>query len=206
MRPITVKYSGDCRKCGTEIPTGAPAVYERRVGIFCPPCAPTDTEAIRAVRQEAADTKADRYDGWAAKRREKADAALAYTSHYTNDHAFNTQPGHIPQRARIIAQEDRAFENLRTAQQFSAKAEGLRHVRVAGDAERKWQAKREAALGWLRVGMRVETGTYGQGIVLRINRKTATVGNCGTSGTFKTPVDLAFLHPCSQEVVEGGRT
>ena len=73
MREILVKYSGDCAKCGETLEVGAKAVYERRVGIFCSGCAPTDPEEIRAVRQEGADRKADRLQGWADKRIKKGE-------------------------------------------------------------------------------------------------------------------------------------
>jgi len=45
VRTLTTRYAGSCRACGAEIPVGAHAVYERRAGIFCPGCAPTDPEA-----------------------------------------------------------------------------------------------------------------------------------------------------------------
>lgn len=199
MRPITVKYEGDCRKCGVRLVEGEKAVHERRVGIFCPDCAPTDPEEIRAYRQEGADRKADKYEGWAEKRESRANAALNHINkHYRGDHAFNFQPGHIPERARVIRREDRAIESLKVADGFRAKAASLRHVQVAGDAEKRRQAKREAVRAILKVGMRVDTGIYGEGVVERINKKTATIGSMGTSGTYKTTVDLSFLRPIKE--------
>ena len=53
MRAIIVKYDGECRKCGATLPVGVDAIYERHIGVFCPGCAPTDPEEIRAYRQEA---------------------------------------------------------------------------------------------------------------------------------------------------------
>jgi len=41
VRRIIVKYTGECRKCGETLSVGAEAVYEKRVGVFCPSCAPT---------------------------------------------------------------------------------------------------------------------------------------------------------------------
>ena len=194
MRSIALKYAGECRACSTPLAVGTEAVYEKRVGVFCPPCAPTDPEAIRAVRQEAADNRADRYDEWAAKREAVAGATLQTISdRYRGDHAFNTQPGYIPERARVIRREDRALESLGVAEGFRAKAGRLRHVRVAGDADRRRETVREAMRARLQVGMRVDTGIYGLGVVERINRKTATVGKTGTSGTYRTTVDLSFL-------------
>ena len=108
--------------------------------------------------------------------RADANAVLDHNrEHYTSDIAFNTQPGHIPLRARIIRQNDRAFESLQKAQRMQEKANSLRHVRVAGDAERNRQAKRDAIRGRLQVGMKVDTVIYGIGTVKRINKKTATI-------------------------------
>ncbi len=200
MRTIVLRYAGECRECGATLAVGASAVYERRVGVFCPDCGPTDPEDIRAYRQEAGDRRAEKYEGWAARRRERANATLDHNrKHYTGDIAFNTQPGHIPLRARVNAQDARAFESLQVAERFERKAKALRHVRVAGDAERKRQAKRDAVRPLLKVGMRVDTGIYGAGVVERINRKTATVGQTGTSGTYQVRVDLSWLRPLEEQ-------
>lgn len=193
MRPIKVKFSGECRKCDAALPVGSDAVYEKRVGIFCPSCAPTDPEEIRAYRQEGADRKADRYDEWAAKREAKAGAVLKRNEVFTGDHAFNTQPGHIPLRARVIAQNDRACESLNKAAEMRSKASSLRKVRVKGDAERARQKVRDLIRPLLKKGMRVETGIYGPGEIVRINKKTAKVGKTGQSGTYEVNVDLSWL-------------
>ncbi len=199
MRSIVLRYAGECRKCGAALAVGVPAVYERRVGVFCPACGPTDPEEIRAYRQEAGDRRADRYEGWAAKRRERAEATLSHNrKHYTGDIAFCTQPGHIPLRARVNARDARAFESLRVAERFERKAKALRHVRVKGDKERQRQAKRDAIRPLLKVGMRVDTGIYGVGVVERINRKTATVGQTGASGTYRVRVDLSWVRPLEE--------
>ncbi len=198
MRPIIVKYQADCRKCGTTLPVGDNAIYERRVGIFCPSCAPTDPEEIRTYRQEGADRKADRLEGWADTRRKKADAQLNSFPEIRHDWAFITQPGHIPFRSRMNAADNRACESLGVAAKMQARADSLRHVRVAGDAEKKYQEKREAILQWLKVGMVVDTVIFGPGIVAKINKKTATIKNTGCSGTYQTLVDLSFLRPIKE--------
>lgn len=190
MRTITLKYSGDCQKCGATLAAGEQAIYERRVGVFCLECEPKDTEEIRAYRQEGADRRADKYDDWAAKRRSRANATLAHNERYTGDIAFNTQPGHIPLRARVIKQNDRAFESLATAERFTEKAKSLRRVRVKGDAERKRQRIREQVLTWLKVGASVDTAIWGRGIVQKINKKTAKVR---IDNNFNVNVDLSFL-------------
>lgn len=195
MKQITVKYQGDCRKCGATLVVGNKAIYERRVGIFCPECEPKDSEEIRSYRQEAADHKADKYEDWAAKRREKASAQLNSYPEIRHDIAFCTQPGRIPFRDRMNKADGRAFESLQVADRMEAKAESLRHVRVKGDAEKRWQGLRDLNTNRFKVGDEVNTGIYGKGTILKINKKTAKVGNTGTSGTFTVNVDLAFLSP-----------
>jgi len=196
MRQITLKYSGECRVCGKEIEAGQEAIYEKRVGIFCLTCAPTDPETIREFRQEAADRKADKYDEWATKRRIKASALHKQNEPYRGDIAFCTQPGRFPLRDKVNRRSEKAWEHSKTAQTFEHRAAGLRAgVRVKGDADKRWRAKREAVLAWLKIGTQVDTCHYGLGTVKKINRKTAKIINCGVSKTYETNVDLAFLSP-----------
>ena len=69
--------------------------------------------------------KAERLRGWASRRVVDANATLAADAHYRGDHAFNTQPGHIPERARVIAREDRAFGSLAKASSMAARADSI---------------------------------------------------------------------------------
>lgn len=69
--------------------------------------------------------KADRLRGWAGKRETDATAVLQRNRTYTDDIAFNTQPGHIPLRARVIAQNDRACGSLDKAQEMKRRADGI---------------------------------------------------------------------------------
>jgi hypothetical protein len=69
--------------------------------------------------------KAERLREWAEKRQENASAVLKQGEKYRGDHAFNTQPGHIPERARLIAAEDRAFESIRKAESMESRADGI---------------------------------------------------------------------------------
>ena len=73
-------------------------------------------------RREA---RADRLRGWAAKRETAAEAVFEAGKPYTNDIAFNTQPGHIPFRAKLIAREDRACESLNKAESMRSRADGI---------------------------------------------------------------------------------
>ena len=73
-------------------------------------------------RREA---RADRLNEWAGKREERAAAVLKAGEPFTSDYAFNTQPGHIPFRARLIAREDRARESLGKAGSMRSRADGI---------------------------------------------------------------------------------
>lgn len=77
------------------------------------------------TRRERLEQKVDRRQDWAAGRRAKADRLHTFTDQFTGDHAFNTQPGHIPLRARVIRMEDQAAEHATMAQHHDAKAAGL---------------------------------------------------------------------------------
>ncbi len=179
MRTLINRYAGNCRKCGAELPEGSQVVYERKIGIFCPSCAPADSsEELRTYRQEARDSKAARYEEWAAKRREKAAAVFKADSWAHGNTAFNTQPGRIPERERMIARHERQYESLDKAESMEAKAEALRRpVAVKGDAERRREALTAKVLEWIKVGSKV-TGPFIRGAfgtVVKVSKKTAIV-------------------------------
>lgn len=199
MKPLYNRYPGSCAKCGADLPAGNTVVYERRVGIFCLGCAPTDPEEIRAYRQEGANKRAKKYEEWAAKRKARATATLERNEIYNGDYAFNTQPGHIPGRDRVIAANDRAYESLQTARRFESKAADLRHVRVAGDKERARQARRERIRPMLKPGLMVYSALYGEGEVVRVNQKTASV-RIPSGSVF--PLDLDWLTICEHTTVK----
>jgi len=69
--------------------------------------------------------KTERLRGWAEKRKQAAAAQLTSNPGLREDHAFNTQPGHIPERARMIAADDRAFHSLQKAESMSARASAI---------------------------------------------------------------------------------
>ncbi|MHB8394623.1 MAG: DUF3560 domain-containing protein, partial [Candidatus Dormibacteria bacterium] len=80
------------------------------------------TETTYRERREA---KADRLRRWAEKRETAAGAVLAAHEIYRGDVAFNTQPGRIPLRSRVIAQDARAFESLQKAASMTSRADGI---------------------------------------------------------------------------------
>ena len=73
-------------------------------------------------RREA---RAERLQEWAGKREERAAAVFKAGEPFTSDYAFNTQPGHIPFRARLIAREDRAHESVAKAASMRSRADGI---------------------------------------------------------------------------------
>lgn len=75
--------------------------------------------------RERRERRAERLRRWADKRQTDAAATLARDEHYRNDHAFTFQPGHIPERARVIARADRAFASMRKADQMAARAASI---------------------------------------------------------------------------------
>lgn len=77
------------------------------------------------TRRERKEQRAERLREWARKRESQAGAVLKQTERFRGDTAFNTQPGHIPFRARIIGQEDRAHESLEKAKRMKERARGI---------------------------------------------------------------------------------
>jgi hypothetical protein len=75
--------------------------------------------------RERREARAERYRGWAAKRVERAEAVFKANEPFTSDYAFNTQPGHIPERARIIKREDAAHRSLAKARSMAGRADGI---------------------------------------------------------------------------------
>lgn len=73
-------------------------------------------------RREA---RAEKLDEWAGKREQAAAGVFKEREQYRGDHAFNFQPGHIPERARLIAREDRAFRSLDKAESMRSRAAGI---------------------------------------------------------------------------------
>ena len=78
-------------------------------------------------------------------------------------------------RARIIAQNDRAYQSLEKAHAMKARAASLRHVVVAGDKERRRDAQRDAIRPLLSIGLSVRSPMWGLGTILRIHQKTVTL-------------------------------
>lgn len=194
MRQITIKYDGECRKCGNLLEVGSSAMYEKSMGVFCLGHEPQEVEEIRAYRLEKAERKAEHYEEWAEKREKKASATLNSYPEIRHDWAFITQPGHIPFRARMNRADDRACESLKIAEGMRHKAESLRHVRVAGDAERKRQALREKLDTLISKGSRVHDAVFGTGEVVGVYAKSYRI-KFDHSGSIHSR-DKSYVMPC----------
>lgn len=77
------------------------------------------------TRRERIERRLELRKMWADRRRERAAAGFAQGERYRGDVAFNTQPGHIPERARVIRAIDRAVEESNMADHHEAKAAGI---------------------------------------------------------------------------------
>jgi hypothetical protein len=77
------------------------------------------------TRRERLERKLELRQEWADKRTAKANAVFARAEHYHGDYAFNTQPGHIPERARLIKAEERAFGDMDMAKHHTQCAAGI---------------------------------------------------------------------------------
>ena len=78
-------------------------------------------------RRERLEHKLEKREEWAAARDRKAAALRASTPEsLRRDWAFITQPGHIPERARMIRRDDKAHEHGQMADHHREKADGLR--------------------------------------------------------------------------------
>lgn len=77
------------------------------------------------TRRERLERKVEQRQEWAAGRRGKAAERFAQADPYRGDVAFNTQPGHIPERARVIRATEKGFEHAEMAAHHESKAAGL---------------------------------------------------------------------------------
>jgi hypothetical protein len=198
MRLIDLKYGGQCAKCGADLETGKQAMYEKSMGIFCPGCEPKDTEEIRHFRTLKAEAKADRLDGWAEKREQKAEADLNSFPTIRHDWAFITQPGRIPFRERMNRADDRAIESLDVAKGMRERASNIRKVRVAGDAEKARQKVREAMDERIKKGDRVYDVVFGEGKVLSVHKVSYRIqfdSKAGPGKFFTCARDKSYVRP-----------
>lgn len=77
------------------------------------------------TRRERLERKLEKREEWAAGRDRKAAELQKLNEPYRGDIAFNTQPGHIPERARAIRRSEKAAEHYGMARHHEEKAAGL---------------------------------------------------------------------------------
>lgn len=124
-------------------------------------------------------TQKGRWAARAEKRGAWADAAeakgSALTANHSTDWAFVSQPGHMPARARQIAQSDRAMRLQAKAAEHREKAAQLARMAATnkGDAERARQERRDAA--GFQVGDRAVSIFFGPCEVVGVNTKTVRI-------------------------------
>jgi len=135
-------------------------------------------EEQRKIKKEKAERKARRLESKARRLLKKAqDIEDSWPKDVIHDIAFNTQPGHIPLRARIIRQQEKVFALREEAKKLFKKAENVRIYgsRVKGDAEREREEKRKKLDKEVQVGSRIFCPLYGWGRVLKIFKKSYRV-------------------------------
>ena len=181
MRQITVKYEGECSKCGAVLPVSSQAMYEKTTGIFCVGCEPTTTDEIRKYRQIKLDRKSESRQDWANSARKKADAIDESLTPY-KDFAFITQPiliGHHSENShrnllkRIHNKMDKEHELRQKAERHQSLV-GRKAV-VKGDAERNRQRQRENQDKIIGKGTKIFDFCFGNGTVVKVNKKTYTI-------------------------------
>ena len=131
--------------------------------------------------------RADARLGWANAAERRADALTA--SHCT-DWAFVSQPGHIPARARQIAQTDRAMELRAKATEHRQKATELQRLATTtkGDAATARQAVRDAKA--FKAGDPARSIHYGACTIVKVNAKTCRIR---LASGYETTQDKAYL-------------
>ena len=86
------------------------------------------------TRRERLEAKIDKREEWAAGRRDKAATLRAYGGSLRHDWAFITQPGHIPERARMVqafAERMEREQRTRLAREYPNLPLETDHYRVA---------------------------------------------------------------------------
>lgn len=75
--------------------------------------------------RERRERRAERLRGWADKRYAGVAAVNARADEYRGDHAFNTQPGHIPERARLNRAQEGAWRSQQKAERMEERADNI---------------------------------------------------------------------------------
>lgn len=177
MRKLIVKYEGECARCGDPLRVGSDAMYEKTTGIFCVGCEPVEVEDIRHFRTIKAEKRAERLNRKADRLDGLAELKQKDFNHFRQDHAWLTQPGHIPGRDKAVKRYEKGFELMKEAKGARSKAENVMiyKTRVKGDAARADEVLRESLDKVIGVGSRVQDFAFGQGTVTKVFKKSYRV-------------------------------
>lgn len=115
--------------------------------------------------RERREARAARLRDWADRRERAALAQLESQPELRHDWAFVTQPGHIPERARMNAADDRAFRSLDKAESMKARAAEIErqaeHAIYSDDPDAAERLReRIASLESTRASYAAENATY----------------------------------------------
>ncbi len=159
-------------------------------------------EQIREYRQNKLNRTITRLRVKADKLTELAEQKMAEFKSHAGDHAFNFQPAKANspfanQRRRVLDRYEKGLKLLTETDELRAKADWMEKggVHVKGDAEIRRQAEREANDKLISVGTRVHDFCFGDGEVVKVNKKTYTIKfDYGTQFTRdKTHVEVKIL-------------
>lgn len=147
----------------------------------------------RLTQKERWLLRADVYERAAQRNLQRISEIEAAQAPFRGDVAFNTQPGRIPFRERMLKQQERAFELRKKAKAQLQRARELRQLATTnkGDAERKRQQQRDAVN--VEKGARIKTMLYGPGEIVRVNKKTVSYYSEQTGSIIK--VDKSWIMP-----------
>lgn len=167
----------------------------------------TDSEAIRAERQAKLDRTIARMRAKADRLERDAEPKMAEFNRLRQDYAWMTQPanpnkGFGKQRQRIVDRYGVGLNMLAEAKELRDKADALekRGATVAGDRERKREEQRAHMDTLITKGSRVLDFAFGEGEVVRVNKKTYSVRFASGSTyardkTYVRPLNAADAHP-----------
>lgn len=188
------QITNPCTKCGTD--TGA------TWKTLCRLCWKKQSpDEIRAYRQAKLERKVARLNKWADSKEKQADSLTSEFRSYHGDISFFTQPNintssgraFTRRRERIYAKFDSGMRLSIEADKMREKAQWLQNTGavVKGDAERKRQAKREAADAAVNIGDIAHHFLYDDVEILKKNKKTFTVKVIRTGSVF--PVEKSHI-------------
>jgi len=146
---------------------------------------PEQIEEIRSRRKARAERIARRRLIWAKSREYKSEEAYKKADQMVSNIPLG-QPilvdhysakAHRAYLSKIDSNMHRAINNSQIAQLHREKAENILiyGTRVQGDAEHKREIQRVSMDKIVKLGSRVIEGVFGEGIVMKINRKTYTI-------------------------------